>query len=100
VRSSLGNRDRNKGFIAAYKIEERGGKTALSPMPEWISDDMDSPLPPVVSNGVLFVLSAGEITQQVKTSGGVVTVEERAKSGTRATLYALDAATGKELYSS
>jgi len=42
---------------------------------------MNSPLPPVIASGVVFALSAG-------------------KGATRATLYALDAATGKELYSS
>jgi outer membrane protein assembly factor BamB len=46
----------------------------------WVSRDIPSPQPPVIANGVVFALSS--------------------KSGTHATLYALDAATGKELYSS
>jgi outer membrane protein assembly factor BamB len=74
------------GSIAAFKVEEQGGKAVLSP--SWVSRDMHSPLPPVISSGVVFALSAGEFTR------------ERPKSGTRATLHALDAATGKELYSS
>jgi outer membrane protein assembly factor BamB len=67
------------GSITAFKVEEQAGKTVL--MPAWVSRDMSSPLPPVIASGVVFALSAG-------------------KSGIRATLYALDAATGKELYSS
>jgi outer membrane protein assembly factor BamB len=67
------------GSIAAFKVEEQPGKTVLTPA--WVSRDMNSPLPPVIASGVVFALSAG-------------------KNGTRATLYALDAATGKELYSS
>jgi len=67
------------GQIAALKLEEQAGKTVLSPA--WVSRDMNSPLPPVIASGVVFALSAG-------------------KGATRATLYALDAATGKELYSS
>ena len=43
-----------------------------------------------------FALSAGEFTPRVKDSA----IEERAKGSTHATLYALDTATGKELYSS
>jgi len=74
------------GSIAAFKVEEQAGKPVLSPA--WVSRDMHSPLPPVISSGVIFALSAGEFTR------------ERPKGGTRATLYALDAATGKELYSS
>jgi outer membrane protein assembly factor BamB len=67
------------GSIAAFKVEEQAGKTVLTP--SWVSRDMNSPLPPVIASGVVFALSAG-------------------KGGTRATLYALDATTGKELYSS
>jgi outer membrane protein assembly factor BamB len=67
------------GSIAAFKVEELAGKAVL--MPAWVSRDMISPLPPVIASGVVFALSAG-------------------KNGTRATLYALDAGTGKELYSS
>ncbi|HLQ78421.1 MAG TPA: hypothetical protein VK210_13760 [Terriglobia bacterium] len=74
------------GSIAAFKVEEQAQKTVLTPA--WVSRDMNSPLPPVIASGVVFALSAGEFTR------------DRPKSGTRATLYALDAASGKELYSS
>jgi outer membrane protein assembly factor BamB len=66
------------GSIAAFKIEDRNGKPVLTPA--WVSRDIPSPLPPVIASGVVFAISG--------------------KSGAHATLYALDAATGKELYSS
>jgi outer membrane protein assembly factor BamB len=86
------------GFIAAFKVQEQNNAITLAPA--WISRDLDSPLPPVIANGVVFALSAGEFTRQVKTVDGGTTVDERPKGATRATLYALDARTGKELYSS
>jgi outer membrane protein assembly factor BamB len=67
------------GSIVAFKVEDQSGKPTLTPA--WVSRDIPSPQPPVIASGVVFVLSSG-------------------KSGGHATLYALDAATGKELYSS
>jgi outer membrane protein assembly factor BamB len=67
------------GSIVAFKVEEQNGKPALTPA--WVSRDIPSPQPPVIAGGVVFALSSG-------------------KAGNHATLYALDAATGKELYSS
>ncbi len=86
------------GSIVAFKVEERDGKPAL--VPAWISHDLHSPVPPVIANGVVFGLSAGEYTREVKQSWNGHTLEERPKPGTHATLYAFDAGTGKELYSS
>jgi outer membrane protein assembly factor BamB len=65
------------GAIMAFKVEESNGKLVLTPA--WTSRHMSSPEPPVITSGVVFALSAGE--------------------STHATLYALDAATGKEIYS-
>ncbi len=75
------------GSIVAFKVEEQNGKTVLTPA--WVSRDMNFPQPPVIANGVVFALSSGEFNRQMSP-----------KNGTHATLYALDAATGKELYSS
>jgi len=86
------------GSIVAFQLQEQGGKVTLSPV--WVSRDLPSPLPPVIANGVVFVLSAGDFTRQIKAQDGVTTVDERPKGSTHATLYALDARTGKELYSS
>ncbi|HUJ21906.1 MAG TPA: hypothetical protein VLX58_10310 [Bryobacteraceae bacterium] len=87
------------GSIMAFKVEEKDGKAVLSPA--WISRDMDSPEPPVIANGVVFALSNGENTQQLDSSGKILTSKDRAsKPAGNAVLYALDAATGKELFSS
>jgi hypothetical protein len=67
------------GSIVAFKIEDNDGKMVLTP--SWISRDVINPAPPVVANGVVFALEGG------KPSG-------------HATLYALDAATGKQLFTS
>jgi hypothetical protein len=89
----------SNGFIIAFKLREDGGKTKLEPA--WISRDLASPLPPVVVNGVVFVVSAGEFTRQItKSSDDLTTIDEKPKGSTHATLYALDAKTGRELYSS
>jgi outer membrane protein assembly factor BamB len=67
------------GSIVAFKMEEQDGHTTLTP--GWISHDLINPAPPVIANGVVFALEGGN------TSG-------------HATLYALDAASGKQLYTS
>jgi outer membrane protein assembly factor BamB len=58
-------------------VEEENGKPALTP--SWVSRDMRSPVPPVITSGAVFALATGAPT---------------------ATLYGLDAQTGEELYSS
>jgi outer membrane protein assembly factor BamB len=65
-----------EGSMAAYKLEDHEGKPILTPA--W-SHAMPSPEPPVITSGIVFALSAG---------------------GKQAVLYALDAETGKELWSS
>jgi outer membrane protein assembly factor BamB len=60
---------------------------------------MQSPAPPVIAQGVVFALANGEYIRRIRKSRGSVRVEERPKNGTHAVLYALDAATGKQMYS-
>jgi len=67
------------GSIVAFKGEEKDGHIVLTPT--WISRDLTNPAPPAIANGVVFALSGGN-------------------ASTHAVLYALDAATGKQLYSS
>jgi outer membrane protein assembly factor BamB len=64
------------GSIVAFKLTDVEGKPVLTPA--WASRDLNSPVTPVITSGVVFALSTGG----------------------HATLYALDSATGKELYSS
>jgi outer membrane protein assembly factor BamB len=67
------------GSIVAFKLKDNGGKTTL--VPAWVSRDLVNPAPPVIANGLVIALSQGD-------------------ASTHATLFVLDAATGKELYSS
>jgi outer membrane protein assembly factor BamB len=87
------------GAIAAFKLEEKDGKLQL--VPAWISRDMNRAEPPVVANGVVFAYGNGEDTDQAYPDVGLADVAERRIPGsTRAVIYALDAVTGKELWSS
>jgi hypothetical protein len=86
------------GSIVAFRMEDQGGKPAL--VPAWESRDMATPAPVVTANGLVFVLSSGESARQAKENGSPYTVAEKQKMAGRATLYVLDGASGKELYSS
>jgi len=68
---------RAKSAIMAWKVVDQNGAPTLQP--GWRSRDMVSPAAPLIVNGVVFALSSGEHTS---------------------VLYALDAATGKELWNS
>ena len=67
------------GSIVAFHVEDKDGHTVLTPA--WASRDLINPAPAVAANGVIFALDGGN-------------------ASAHATLYALDAATGKQLYSS
>ncbi len=87
------------GGVVAFKLSGSADKMELKPA--WLSRDMMSAEPPVVANGVVYVLAAGEFTLQANdTEGGLYSSEDRIKHSIPAKLYALDAVTGKELYSS
>ena len=70
--------------------------------PAWLSRDMDQAEPPVVANGVVFAYGSGENTAQADVDSGLGfnTAANRVAKSTHATIYALDARTGKELWSS
>jgi outer membrane protein assembly factor BamB len=59
--------------ITAFRVMDKAGQPSLERV--WSSPEMASPVAPVIANGIVFALA-------------------------EATLYALDAATGKELYNS
>ena len=89
-----------EGAIVAFKVEEtKDGGLWLAPA--WISPDMNRAEPPVVANGIVFAYGNGEDTHQAMPDVGLTnTAEERIAGSTNAVLYALDARTGKELWSS
>ncbi len=87
------------GAIAAFKVEDKSGKLQLTPA--WVSRDMNRAEPPVIANGIVFTYGSGEDTEQAYPDVGLEdTAERRIPGSTHATLYALDAETGKELWSS
>jgi outer membrane protein assembly factor BamB/mono/diheme cytochrome c family protein len=88
------------GSIMAFQVIPGGdGKPVLKPA--WMSSDIAVPDPAVIAGGVLFVLGTGENTQQVKSGdiSQILTGRESLNSA-HAILHALNAATGKELWSS
>ena len=66
-----------KGSLVALKVEDHDGKPTLTPA--WVSRDLNAPEPPVITSGGVFVVSTG--------------------GPSHATLYGLDATTGKEIFS-
>lgn len=87
------------GAVVALKVEENNGKFELTPV--WMSRDMNRAEPPVVANGIVFAYGNGENTEQAYPQRGLYDYSpERIKNSSHAVLYALDAQTGKELYSS
>lgn len=87
------------GAVVAFKVEDVNGKPALQPA--WMSRDMDQAEPPVIANGVVFAYASGENTRQAYPDKGLADLSPlRIEASTHAVLYALDARTGKELYSS
>jgi hypothetical protein len=79
--------DAKNGAIVAFKLGTANGKPTLTPA--WVSHDLMSPQPPVITSGIVFALSAGDYMDN-----------ENMKPTGHATLFAFDGTTGKELYSS
>ncbi len=90
----VNNGEVKNGAIAAFKVVEENGLPTLRP--DWISRDMLSPLPPAIVNGVIFALSSGE----VGSGDAQMSAAQRVRRSSKAILYALDGATGRELWSS
>ncbi len=100
VKFPLTNGEAPNGSIMALRVTEKDGKYEAAPA--WISRDMNLPEPPIVAGGLVFAISNGEFARQSKgTDGGLYSSAERAAKHTgHAVLYAFDATTGKELFSS
>jgi outer membrane protein assembly factor BamB len=107
--------DARDGSIMAFQVEVQSGKPVL--VPKWVSRNLAVPDSPVIANGVIYAISTGENTLQRHTDPryheiyqkpgapplpktGTMTAEERGQNTTHTILYALDAETGQELYSS
>ena len=79
-----------KGALVAFTVVDQNDAPTLQP--QWVSRDLASPVTPAVVNGVVFALASGE--------GSGASPAQRAQRSAPAVLYALDAATGKELWAS
>jgi len=88
------------GAVAAFKLEDKAGKVQLTPA--WISRNMWQADPVVIASGVVFGYGNGEDATQSTYDIGLAynTAVNRIARSSHATLYALDARTGDELWSS
>jgi outer membrane protein assembly factor BamB len=82
------------GSIVAFKVTDQNSQPVLEP--SWVSRDMVSPDPPIIINGVVLALSTGAYL----TGDREMETGQRVKRSSPAILYALDGATGKELWNS
>jgi PQQ enzyme repeat len=99
------------GGVAAFKVQQANGGWQLTPA--WLSRDMDLAEEAVIANGIVFAYAAGEDASQTLPDkawdepggpvygGGLSSgPARRIPTSRHAVLYALDAPTGKELWSS
>ncbi|HEX4028549.1 MAG TPA: PQQ-binding-like beta-propeller repeat protein [Rhizomicrobium sp.] len=98
------------GSIMAFTVTEADGKPSLQP--QWMSRDLNMASPPVVANGIVYALQTAESTVQVPKSvfnadGSRKPFDPNDNANNRImvphatmTLFAFDAVTGKELWSS
>jgi outer membrane protein assembly factor BamB len=95
------------GSIMAFQVVAEGGKVSL--IPQWTSPDMIVPDPPVVANGVLYAIQTGEQTiqspadvhgTQDEINHNPLSAKYRSTPVNNLTLFAFDAETGKQIYSS
>lgn len=91
--------DAPSGSIMAFRVTGPDSKPELTPV--WRSLDMSVPAPPVVVKDVLFALSDGDNIDQNDAQGRLLQSAFRASHPQgHSVLYAMDASTGKVLYSS
>lgn len=101
-----------QGAVAAFKVVRQDGSWKLTPA--WLSQDMDMGEEAIYANGVIYAYGSGEDTHQQRPDlpynekaapvksypGASGQSDPRIADSTHATLYALNAATGKTLWSS
>jgi outer membrane protein assembly factor BamB len=82
-----------RGGIVAFRVVDQG--TGFVLQDAWRSEKVVAPLAPIVVGGVVFAASSGEFR-----TADPMSSEARAQKSSSAVLFALDAATGRELWSS
>jgi hypothetical protein len=93
TKSPIANGAVKNGALVAFTLVEQNGAPTLQP--QWVSRDLTSPVTPAILNGVVFALSTGAFTGTPQ-----MTAAQRVQRSTPAVLYALNGATGNELWSS
>jgi hypothetical protein len=95
------------GSIMAFQVVAEGDKLSL--IPQWTSPDMIVPDAPVVANGVIYAIQTGEQTiqspadlhgTQDEINHNPLSAKYRSTPVNNLILFAFDAETGKQLYSS
>jgi outer membrane protein assembly factor BamB len=84
TKAAMANGAVTAGSLVAFTLVDQNGAPTLQP--QWTSRDLAAPVTPAIVNGVVFALASGEAKGGGRSSNAV--------------LYALDAATGKELWTS
>jgi hypothetical protein len=87
---TYGNAEQGSIMAFELRVDPSNGKPTLDPL--WVSREMHAPDPPVVANGVIYALQTGKDATESRSGGKIQTPN--------AILYALDAETGRQLYSS
>jgi len=90
---SYGVADQGSTMAFEIRLDAATDKPTLAPI--WMSREMHAPEPPTIANGVVFVLLSGKTSDESRGA-----IKPPAGVETNAVLYALDAETGRELYSS
>ncbi|MBI1873992.1 MAG: PQQ-binding-like beta-propeller repeat protein [Acidobacteria bacterium] len=91
------------GSVMAFevRVDAATSRTMLAPL--WISRELHAPDVPVVANGVVYTFQSGKDSTETRAAGagrGAGAAARPASLGTNAILYAFDAETGKQLFSS
>ena len=94
-----GKRDKeNNGRIVAFRRTFANYRPSLGPA--WVCHAMHAPMAPATANGLVFALASGMQNRVGSDRGTALTPAEIEKTAKPASLSILDAATGKELFTS
>ena len=83
------------GALTAWKILERSGSLHIEP--GWVSQELTSALPPIIVNGVVFVVTSGAFSDVNATA---TSTSKQLQQVSDTVMYALDGTTGKTLWES
>ncbi len=84
-----------EGSVMAFEVRLDPDRNTPMLAPIWASRNIHAPDPPVVANGVVYALDTGKTTMETRAKG-----KPGGVPGAHAILYAFDAETGQQLYSS